>query len=125
VVVGAGNNGNDAGNVSPARVKEVITVGASDFSDNMASFSNFGPSVDIFAPGVDITSTSTDGQSKVSSGTSMATPHVSGQTAYLLSIDSSLTPTNVAFALFRSALSGVLKNIREFFTYLALFTLER
>ena len=38
---------------SPARVKEAITVGASDRTDARASFSNWGAALDLFAPGVD------------------------------------------------------------------------
>ncbi|KAJ8049815.1 hypothetical protein HOLleu_02727 [Holothuria leucospilota] len=49
--VAAGNENQDACNVSPARVEEAITVSASDSSDRRASFSNYGSCCDIFAPG--------------------------------------------------------------------------
>ena len=55
-VAAAGNESTDSRNSTPARVKQVVTVGAMDRSDRMASFSNSGPLVDLFAPGVDIES---------------------------------------------------------------------
>ncbi|XP_072175360.1 uncharacterized protein [Diadema setosum] len=77
-VVAAGNSNEDAGNTSPARLEEAITVGATDRTDTRSSFSNFGESLDIFAPGTDITSTWNDLSTKTISGTSMACPHVAG-----------------------------------------------
>ena len=44
----------------------------------------------------------------------MATPHVAGYAAYLLGLDSSLSPANVASAIDKGALSGALSQIREF-----------
>jgi subtilisin family serine protease len=93
--VAAGNEFSDACNVSPASVEEVLTVGAIDISDNMASFSNSGRCVDIFAPGVDIESTWTNGGTKRISGTSMATPHVAGAIALLLGDSPGLSPSQL------------------------------
>jgi cerevisin len=73
--VAAGNGNVDASTTSPARIKEAITVGASDISNNRAAFSNFGAAVDVFTPGVDITSAWIDSKTSTNkiSGTSMAT----------------------------------------------------
>jgi hypothetical protein len=57
MAVAAGNAAQDANDTSPASEPSAYTVGATDKSDNFASFSNFGPIVDILAPGVDILST--------------------------------------------------------------------
>lgn len=87
VSVAAGNENTDAGDSSPARVKDIITVGALDVGDKRAEFSNYGEVVDIFAPGVNITSAwigSPDATDTIS-GTSMACPHISGLAAYFLS----------------------------------------
>ncbi|MBQ1084429.1 MULTISPECIES: S8 family peptidase [unclassified Nocardiopsis] len=81
VAVAAGNEGQDAGNVSPGGAEGVVSVGASDESDATASFSNHGPSVDIYAPGVDVESTIPGGGTDSYSGTSMASPHVAGAAA--------------------------------------------
>jgi len=84
----------------------------------MADFSNFGAPIDIFAPGLHVTSTWNDGQTNTISGTSMATPHVAGFAAYLLGLDSSLSPADVASTINSKALSGALSQIRESFNSL-------
>lgn len=73
VVVAAGNENQDAANVSPASAPSAITVGAIDANDAKASFSNFGPDVDVFAPGVKVQSVgiTSNTASAVLSGTSM------------------------------------------------------
>jgi len=43
----------------------------------------------------------------------MATPHVSGYAAYLLGLDSSLTPSSVTSTIKSKALTGVLTGIRK------------
>ena len=80
VAVAAGNENQNAGNVSPARAPGVATVGASDRNDTVATFSNYGP-VDIHAPGVAVESTVPGGGTSSLNGTSMASPHVAGAAA--------------------------------------------
>ena len=57
LAVAAGNDAQDASNVSPASEPSAFTVGATNSSDGFAYFSNYGTSVDILAPGVSILST--------------------------------------------------------------------
>lgn len=57
LAVAAGNEATDAANSSPASEPTVYTVGATDSTDKLASFSNYGTIVDILAPGVSILST--------------------------------------------------------------------
>ena len=77
-VLAAGNDGDDANNHSPARANgsKVWTISATDSSDNMPSWSNYGnPPVDYAAPGVGIFSLWKSGGTNTISGTSMASPH--------------------------------------------------
>lgn len=77
----AGNESQNANNVSPARANasRIRTVSAHDVNDRFASFSNYAnPPIDFCAPGVSIYSTWLSNGYKTISGTSMATPHVAG-----------------------------------------------
>jgi subtilisin family serine protease len=107
--IAAGNEGQDACDVSPGSEPSAITVGATDEDDAAASFSNFGECVDILAPGVGITSAWIDGTDaeKTISGTSMATPHVAGVAALFLESNPGATPDEVATALTGGALPDV------------------
>ncbi|MGW1198412.1 S8 family serine peptidase [Streptomyces sp. NPDC002536] len=113
--VAAGNESTDAGNSSPARVKEAITVASSTKDDQQSDFSNFGSVVKLYAPGTDITSDWNDSDSgtKTISGTSMATPHVTGAAAVYLAEHKDATPAQVQSALVAAATPDKISNPGE------------
>ena len=113
-VVAAGNDDVDAKDTTPARMPEVITVGATDRNDARADFnfgpgSNWGPSLDVFAPGEEIMAAwpvdlGFDGipDTKLVEGTSVAAAHVTGVLARFLQAFPNVTP---------AVLQGVIKNL--------------
>eukprot|EP00005_Dracoamoeba_jomungandri_P003013 CAMPEP_0174260228 /NCGR_PEP_ID=MMETSP0439-20130205/9307_1 /TAXON_ID=0 /ORGANISM="Stereomyxa ramosa, Strain Chinc5" /LENGTH=401 /DNA_ID=CAMNT_0015344427 /DNA_START=15 /DNA_END=1220 /DNA_ORIENTATION=+ len=96
--VAAGNDNRDAASYSPASADKVITVGATEQAneggkqvDARSYFSNYGADLDVFAPGSSITAAwigSPTAQNTIS-GTSMASPHVCGVAATILSAGAS------------------------------------
>jgi subtilisin family serine protease len=106
-VAAAGNNNQDACGYSPARVSEVLTVGATDSYDSRVYFSNYGGCVDLFAPGWSITSTYTSaGGSAPLNGTSMAAAQVAGTVALSLQ-QSAACPSDVSKAILSAATANV------------------
>jgi serine protease len=118
VVIAAGNeDGADACNVSPASEPSAITVGSTNYYNEVSLFSNGGSCVDIMAPGSDIDSVSScdafsDCSSPVTfSGTSMATPLVAAIAALHLQKKKGLKPDQVWAAIKSDARKGVIDDI--------------
>jgi len=120
--VAAGNDNANSCNYSPAAAEKAVTVGASTLADERAYFSNYGKCNDIFAPGLNIQSTWIGSKYAVNtiSGTSMASPHVAGLLAYLLSLQPSkdsafavaeITPKKLKANLVQIATVGALTDV--------------
>jgi subtilisin family serine protease len=120
--VAAGNSNADASTSSPARAAAAITVGA--LSDtgfpgttnsntiSRATFSNFGAGVDIWASGLSILGAwmTSNTATQTISGTSMASPHVAGAIAQMLSCRGRLTAAQVEAELDAKAVRGAIRN---------------
>jgi hypothetical protein len=102
VIVAAMNEGPSCSTVSspPAIYEAAFSIGATNIDDDIAGFSSRGPVIiddsdrmkpDVSAPGVGVRSCLPGGGYASWNGTSMATPHVSGLAALLLSAEPGLT----------------------------------
>ncbi len=115
-VTAAGNesSNNDRTPSYPANLSDdsVIAVAATNHSNRLAAFSNYGSTtVDLAAPGVGILSTVPGGGYASFSGTSMATPYVTGTVALMAAANPRATAAEIRSALLATvtpvaALSG-------------------
>jgi len=103
ILVAAAGNSDVNTPFYPAAYNNVISVAATTSSDTKASFSNYGTWVDISAPGNNIYSTFVTASYGNKSGTSMASPMVAGLCGLMLSLNPSLTQTDITNCLLSTA----------------------
>ncbi|GAA4833323.1 S8 family peptidase [Paenibacillus vulneris] len=103
VVASSGNEGKKAGIDYPARLRQVIAVGATTRRGQIAPFSNISKKIDIYAPGERVYSTWLRGKYHELSGTSMATSHVTGVIALMLAKKPGLKPMQVKTIIKKNA----------------------
>ncbi|MCP4568571.1 MAG: S8 family serine peptidase [FCB group bacterium] len=106
------NSGPGSGTLgAPADALEILSIGAVNFSEDIASFSSRGPTYDgrikpeVCAQGVSTYCASASSSTSYSyvNGTSLSTPLVGGAVALILSARPSLTPQQVRLALMNTA----------------------
>jgi subtilisin family serine protease len=99
----AGNGGTYNNIIIYPDYTSFVAVGATDGSDILTYFSEYGPFVDIVAPGVDIATTYLDGDYIYYSGTSFSSPMAAGLASLLYSINPDFTPSEVENIIFNTA----------------------
>ena len=113
IVVAAGNENQDACNVSPASANDVISVMASDAFDTRAWFSNWGKCGTLYSPGVDVLSTIPRGDTAKYSGTSMASPVVAGVLNHYIDMYPQHNQRQMIKILQKMSSKGVIKGRRD------------
>ncbi|XP_067893062.1 proprotein convertase subtilisin/kexin type 9 [Heterodontus francisci] len=117
LIAAAGNYKDDACLYSPASEPEVITVGATNYNDELSITgtmgTNFGRCVDLFAPGDDIISASSDCITCFTSksGTSQAAAHVAGIAATLLNADPNITVSELRQRLIHYSTKNAINDV--------------
>ena len=101
-VASAGNSATSTPNY-PAAFTETISVSATDSSNSLAPFSNYGNTISVTAPGTHVLSTVIGNRYGRVSGTSFSAPIVSAVLALICSVNPSLPAEYVSGALFSAA----------------------
>jgi hypothetical protein len=116
IVIAAAGNSGAAGVAFPARIPEVLAVGAAAKNGTTrASYSSYGSEVDVVAVGDDVVGTvpanrcafiftcMSSGPYAASSGTSFTAPQAAGLAALMLSLNNALTPQRITDLIKTSA----------------------
>ncbi len=113
--VAAGGSASNAGNYSPARVTEALTIGASGMNDCVSTTTNTGSVLDMFAPGVNIVGpwATSNFATATLSGSSLSAPHVAGAAGIYLQAHPTATAAQVQTALIAASTKDRLCNVPQ------------
>ncbi|WP_167553195.1 S8 family peptidase [Evansella clarkii] len=110
LIAAAGNNSSNIAHY-PAGYNQVLAVAATNQSNELAPFSNYGSWVEVAAPGQDILSTfpgeAGDTMYRTASGTSQAAPFVSGLAGLIKATNQTLTNRQIRSIIHRAAIRPV------------------
>jgi len=102
IVAAAGNNGNDTP-VYPAACTNVVAVSATNSSDTLPAWSNYGSYVDVAAPGESILSLYGADSYAYWSGTSFSSPVAAGVVALMASANPKLSNAQLVDLLLKNS----------------------
>lgn len=129
IAVAAGNWGLNTDAFSPSSEPKAFTVGATNTTDDITEYSNYGFLVDSFAPGDNINSTWPNStyvsppcttrinlivankMQELLSGTSMASPHITGLAAYFLGFYGKMDPEELGETIKAHATKDIISSI--------------
>ena len=103
IVVASAGNYSTSNLYYPAACDYAVAVSATDSTDALASFSNYGSWIDLAAPGVSVLTTSTGGSYAYWSGTSFSAPIVAGVAGLVLGAKPSLSAASLVSLLEQNA----------------------
>lgn len=95
IVAAAGNGGNWGSTIYPALIPGVLATTAVDENQNLFKMADKGNFIDYSAPGVNVLTIAPNGKYKLVTGTSIASAHLSGIVALLLSQNKNINIFNV------------------------------
>lgn len=99
VVASSMNQGSSIAMASPACLSGVVSVGATNDEDEVASFTNSNQFLDLMAPGVGVETSAIGNETSSFSGTSAAAPHATACAALLLDAGTDSTAAGIEASL--------------------------